>query len=104
MTPTSPAADVTLSDVLAAQVAGLPCACIQVDEANVPGSPENAPIAFVNPSPQTIAIDTLTPIVLAYSGLAPAALSRRPGFDLAVSANAAVPTTSIAASASDVMT
>lgn len=34
-----------LADVLADQVAGLPCACVQVDEANVPGSPENAPVA-----------------------------------------------------------
>ena len=28
-----------IADVLAAQVAELPCACIQVDEANIPGSP-----------------------------------------------------------------
>ncbi len=34
-----------LADALAAQVANLPCACVQVDEANVPGSPENAPLA-----------------------------------------------------------
>ena len=34
-----------LADVLADQVGGLPCACVQVDEANIPGSPENAPIA-----------------------------------------------------------
>ena len=34
-----------LADVLAAQVAELPCACVQVDEANVPGSPQNAPLA-----------------------------------------------------------
>ena len=34
-----------LADVLAAQVGDLPCACVQVDEANIPGSPENAPIA-----------------------------------------------------------
>jgi 5-methyltetrahydropteroyltriglutamate--homocysteine methyltransferase len=34
-----------IADVLAAQVAGLPCACVQVDEANIPGSPEGAPIA-----------------------------------------------------------
>lgn len=39
--------DLTLAiaDVLADQVADLPCACVQVDEANVPGSPENAPLA-----------------------------------------------------------
>jgi len=34
-----------IADVMAAQVANLPCACIQVDEANIPGSPEGAPIA-----------------------------------------------------------
>jgi 5-methyltetrahydropteroyltriglutamate--homocysteine methyltransferase len=34
-----------LADVLAAQVSGLPCACVQVDEANIPGSPEYAPLA-----------------------------------------------------------
>jgi 5-methyltetrahydropteroyltriglutamate--homocysteine methyltransferase len=34
-----------IADVLAEQVEGLPCACVQVDEANVPGSPENAPLA-----------------------------------------------------------
>ncbi|HEX4141762.1 MAG TPA: cobalamin-independent methionine synthase II family protein [Candidatus Methylacidiphilales bacterium] len=34
-----------IADVLAAQVGELPCACIQVDEANIPGSPEGAPIA-----------------------------------------------------------
>ena len=34
-----------IADVLAAQVAGLPCDCLQVDEANVPGNPSDAPIA-----------------------------------------------------------
>ncbi len=34
-----------IADVLAGQVRGLPCTCLQVDEANVPGSPEGAPIA-----------------------------------------------------------
>ncbi|MEI6491804.1 MAG: cobalamin-independent methionine synthase II family protein [Verrucomicrobiota bacterium] len=34
-----------IADVMAAQVAELPCACVQVDEANIPGSPEGAPIA-----------------------------------------------------------
>ncbi len=39
--------DLTLAiaDVMAEQVSELPCACVQVDEANVPGSPENAPLA-----------------------------------------------------------
>lgn len=34
-----------IADVMAAQVAELPCACVQVDEANIPGSPEGAPVA-----------------------------------------------------------
>jgi 5-methyltetrahydropteroyltriglutamate--homocysteine methyltransferase len=34
-----------IADVLADQVGELPCACVQVDEANVPGSPEYAPLA-----------------------------------------------------------
>lgn len=34
-----------IADALAAQMAGLPCACVQVDEANIPGSPEGAPVA-----------------------------------------------------------
>lgn len=34
-----------IADALADQVADLDCDCVQIDEANVPGSPENAPIA-----------------------------------------------------------
>ena len=34
-----------LADVLAEQVSDLPCACVQIDEANIPGSPQNAPLA-----------------------------------------------------------
>jgi 5-methyltetrahydropteroyltriglutamate--homocysteine methyltransferase len=34
-----------LADTLAAQMPNLPCACIQVDEANIPGNPEDAPLA-----------------------------------------------------------
>jgi 5-methyltetrahydropteroyltriglutamate--homocysteine methyltransferase len=39
--------DLTLAiaDALAAQVGELPCACVQVDEANIPGSPEAGPLA-----------------------------------------------------------
>ncbi|MEM6336444.1 MAG: cobalamin-independent methionine synthase II family protein [Bacteroidota bacterium] len=39
--------DLTLAiaDVLAEQVADLPCACVQVDEANIPGNPSDAPLA-----------------------------------------------------------
>jgi 5-methyltetrahydropteroyltriglutamate--homocysteine methyltransferase len=34
-----------LADVLAGQVADVDCACIQVDEANIPGNPTDAPLA-----------------------------------------------------------
>ncbi|MFV1994219.1 MAG: cobalamin-independent methionine synthase II family protein [Verrucomicrobiales bacterium] len=34
-----------IADVLAHQVRGLPCACLQVDEANIPGNPEDGPLA-----------------------------------------------------------
>jgi 5-methyltetrahydropteroyltriglutamate--homocysteine methyltransferase len=34
-----------VADVLAAQAAKLPCACVQIDEANIPGNPSEAPLA-----------------------------------------------------------
>jgi 5-methyltetrahydropteroyltriglutamate--homocysteine methyltransferase len=34
-----------IAGVLAQQVAGLPCNCLQVDEANIPGNPSDGPIA-----------------------------------------------------------
>ncbi|MEX2213739.1 MAG: cobalamin-independent methionine synthase II family protein [Phycisphaeraceae bacterium] len=34
-----------IAQVLAAQVKGLPCDCLQVDEANIPGNPADAPLA-----------------------------------------------------------
>ncbi len=34
-----------IADVLAEQVVDLPCACLQVDEANIPGQPEHGPLA-----------------------------------------------------------
>jgi 5-methyltetrahydropteroyltriglutamate--homocysteine methyltransferase len=34
-----------IAKVLAAQAADLDCACVQVDEANIPGNPEDAPLA-----------------------------------------------------------
>ena len=34
-----------VADVLAAQVPSLPCACLQVDEANIPGHPGDGPLA-----------------------------------------------------------
>ncbi len=34
-----------LAEVLAAQMPGLPAACIQVDEANIPGNPADGPLA-----------------------------------------------------------
>ncbi|MBC7925774.1 MAG: methionine synthase, partial [Bryobacteraceae bacterium] len=36
---------IALAEVLAQQVRGLPCQCLQVDEANVPGNPSDAPLA-----------------------------------------------------------
>ncbi len=34
-----------IADVLAQQVKGLPCSCVQVDEANIPGNPSDGPLA-----------------------------------------------------------
>ena len=34
-----------VADVLADQVKDLPCACLQVDEANIPGNPDDGPLA-----------------------------------------------------------
>jgi len=34
-----------LASVLAEQLAGLPCECLQVDEANIPGNPSDGPMA-----------------------------------------------------------
>lgn len=34
-----------IADALAAQVASLDCACVQVDEANIPGNPADGPLA-----------------------------------------------------------
>lgn len=34
-----------LAEVLAAQMPGLPASCVQVDEANIPGNPSDAPLA-----------------------------------------------------------
>lgn len=34
-----------IADVLADQVRGLPCACLQIDEANIPGNPPDGPLA-----------------------------------------------------------
>jgi len=34
-----------VADVLAAQVSELPCACVQIDEANIPGNPKDGPLA-----------------------------------------------------------
>ena len=37
-----------IAEVLRHQVAGLPCACLQVDEANIPGNPNDAPLAVAS--------------------------------------------------------
>ena len=34
-----------VAHVLADQVRGLPCACVQIDEANIPGNPADGPLA-----------------------------------------------------------
>ena len=34
-----------VADVLADQVRNLPCACLQIDEANIPGNPDDGPLA-----------------------------------------------------------
>ncbi|MBD3384191.1 methionine synthase [candidate division KSB1 bacterium] len=34
-----------IAGAMAAQVSDLPCACVQIDEANIPGKPEDAPLA-----------------------------------------------------------
>lgn len=34
-----------IADILAAQVADVPCDCLQIDEANIPGNPDDGPIA-----------------------------------------------------------
>ena len=49
---------IAIAEVLAAQVAGLPCDCLQVDEANLPGSPEH----------WTLAADAINTVLRAYTG------------------------------------
>ena len=39
------AALMAVAEVLAAQVCGLPCSCLQIDEANIPGNPSDGPLA-----------------------------------------------------------
>ncbi|RFC43867.1 MAG: 5-methyltetrahydropteroyltriglutamate--homocysteine methyltransferase [Verrucomicrobia bacterium] len=34
-----------IADLFALQVRGLPCHCLQIDEANIPGNPDDAPLA-----------------------------------------------------------
>ena len=36
---------IAIADTLAQQVGGLPCPCLQVDEANIPGNPADGPLA-----------------------------------------------------------
>ena len=49
-----------LGEVLAAQVKGLPAQCVQVDEANIPGNPSDAPLAAASMNLVLDAIDTGT--------------------------------------------
>jgi 5-methyltetrahydropteroyltriglutamate--homocysteine methyltransferase len=46
-----------IGEVLAAQVRGLPAACVQVDEANIPGNPQDAPLAAASMNLVLDAID-----------------------------------------------
>jgi 5-methyltetrahydropteroyltriglutamate--homocysteine methyltransferase len=46
-----------IGEVLAEQVRGLPAACVQVDEANIPGNPEDAPLAAASMNLVLDAID-----------------------------------------------
>lgn len=49
-----------IGEVLAAQVRGLPATCIQVDEANIPGNPLDAPLAAASMNLVLDAIDRST--------------------------------------------
>jgi len=49
-----------LGHVLAAQMPGLPAACVQVDEANIPGNPKDAPLAAASMNLVLDAIDNKT--------------------------------------------
>src|SRR6059036_3523947 len=46
-----------LGEVLAAQMPGLPAACVQVDEANIPGNPADGPLAAASMNLVLDAID-----------------------------------------------
>jgi 5-methyltetrahydropteroyltriglutamate--homocysteine methyltransferase len=52
------AATMAIAEVLGGQVAGLPCDCLQVDEANVPGSPEH----------WKLAADAISTVLRSYGG------------------------------------
>jgi 5-methyltetrahydropteroyltriglutamate--homocysteine methyltransferase len=49
-----------LGEVLAAQMPGLPAACLQVDEANIPGNPADGPLAAASMNLVLDAIDKNT--------------------------------------------
>ncbi len=49
-----------IADVLAAQMPGLPAACVQVDEANIPGNPADGPLAAASMNLVLDAIDAGT--------------------------------------------
>jgi 5-methyltetrahydropteroyltriglutamate--homocysteine methyltransferase len=51
---------IALCHVLAAQMPGLPAACVQVDEANIPGNPTDAPLAAASMNLVLDAIDNKT--------------------------------------------
>jgi 5-methyltetrahydropteroyltriglutamate--homocysteine methyltransferase len=47
-----------VAEVLAGQVRDLPCSCLQVDEANIPGNPADAPLAARS---MNVVLDAITP-------------------------------------------
>ncbi len=47
-----------VAQVIADQVRGLPCACVQVDEANIPGNPDHGPLAAKS---MNVVLDAIDP-------------------------------------------
>lgn len=47
-----------LAGILGSQVAGLPASCIQIDEANIPGNPKDAPLAAASIN---VVLDSVSP-------------------------------------------
>jgi len=65
-----------IAQVLAQQVKGLPCACVQVDEANIPGNPDDAPLAAKAINLVLDAIDTERAVHLCFGNYGGQAIQR----------------------------